>query len=246
MRVAGYASTMMRSATRWTDRVIGERRLRRAGVVVATALVLPSVAVSATISATADFPPGYAAHHTYAEARATLRDLAATHPAIVQLSNIGRSHEGRKLFVVKISDNARREEPEPEVYIDGGIHGHEHLSTEQTLAVIDWLVDGYAADARILAIVDSTEIWIAPLVNPDGATFDISGGSFHRWRKNRQPNGAGQAVATGRQPQLRLPMGLLRRVECQPTLRLLPRTRNMVDAGVASDSRLRARPDHGW
>jgi carboxypeptidase T len=109
-------------------------------------------------------------------------------PGIVRLTSMGRSYEGRKLFIVKISDNVAVDESEREVYVDGGIHAHEHISTEQALALIHWLADGYGTDDRTTAIVDSTEIWIAPMVNPDGAMFDISGEEFHRWRKNRQPS----------------------------------------------------------
>ena len=42
-------------------------------------------------------------------------------------------------------------------------------------------------DTRITDIVDSREIWIVPMLNPDGAEYDMSGGVFRHWRKNRQP-----------------------------------------------------------
>lgn len=164
--------------------------------VAAIGLLLALGTPPATMAISADFPAAYQAHHTYAELEAALRVLAAAHPAIVQLGSMGRSYEGRKLFIVKISDNVASDEPEPEVYVDGGIHAHEHLSTEQALALIHWLVDQYGTDARSTAIIDSTEIWIAPMINPDGAMFDIAGGKFHSWRKNRQPNAAGSAVGT--------------------------------------------------
>ena len=150
-----------------------------------------ALASPAPVAAATDFPVGYRAHHTFAELRSELRSIAASHPDIARLTPLGRSHEGRKLFVLKISDNVALDESEPEAYVDGGIHGQEHLSTEQALALIRWLVDGYGADDRVSAIVDSTEIWVAPMVNPDGAMHDISGGDFRRWRKNRQPNGDG-------------------------------------------------------
>lgn len=141
-----------------------------------------------TTAVTPDFPGGYRAHHTFPELRQALEDLTAAHPEIANLRTMGRSYEGRKMFVVKISDNVAVNEDEAEVYIDGGIHAHEHLSTEQSLALVEWLLDGYGSDARTTSIIDSTEIWIAPMVNPDGATHDFAGGVFHQWRKNRQPN----------------------------------------------------------
>jgi len=143
-----------------------------------------------------DWPEGYQLNHTYTEVRAELKQLAAEHPDIVRLRSIGRSYERRKLWVVKISDHAAADEPEPEVYVQGGLHANEHTGTEQSMALIQSLVGGYGADARITSIVDSTEIWVAPMVNPDGALYDISGGVFHAWRKDRKPSSGSAEVGT--------------------------------------------------
>ena len=39
-------------------------------------------------------------------------------------------------------------------------------------------------------------VWIIPSLNPDGAEFDVAGGSYALWRKNRQPNAGSSAVGT--------------------------------------------------
>src|SRR4029453_642514 len=109
------------------------------------------------------------------------------HPDLVSRFSIGKSYKGRDIWAVKISDNVGVDEAEPEVMLDGSIHGEEHMATEMTLSIMHWVVDGYGTDARITNIVDSREIWIVFTVNPDGAEYDISGGKFHFWRKNRQP-----------------------------------------------------------
>ncbi len=61
------------------------------------------------------------------------------------------------------------------------------MGVELALKVMRWLTDGYGTTTRITNIVNSREIWIIFLANPDGAEHDISGGKFHHWRKNRQP-----------------------------------------------------------
>jgi predicted deacylase len=154
------------------------------------------IASAGPAAAADDWPDGYQLHHTYAEIQVELEQLAAAHPDLVNVRSMGRSYEGRKLWVAKISDHVAADEPEPEAYIQGGVHANEHTSTEQSLAVIHWLVDDYGNDPRTTAIVDSTEIWVAPMVNPDGATFDISGGAFHNWRKDRKPNTGSAEVGT--------------------------------------------------
>ncbi len=117
-----------------------------------------------------------------------LQDAQAAHPDIVKVSSIGKSAEGRDIWVVKVSDNVAVDEPEPEVMFDSLHHAREHLSLEQSLAILRWLTDGYGSDARITKIVDSREIWIIPSVNPDGAEWDLTGDPYREWRKNRQVN----------------------------------------------------------
>jgi hypothetical protein len=70
------------------------------------------------------------------------------------------------------------------------------MGLEMTLKIMHWLVDGYGKDPRITKIVDTREVWIILAVNPDGAEYDIAGGRFHFWRKNRQPNKGTTAIGT--------------------------------------------------
>ncbi|TFJ94937.1 molybdenum cofactor sulfurase [Platysternon megacephalum] len=48
-----------------------------------------------------------------------------------------------------------------------------------------------ATDNRVKNVLGKTVIWIIPMQNPDGAMYDIKGGRFQSWRKNRQPVGYG-------------------------------------------------------
>ena len=143
---------------------------------------------------------------------AEIKATQAAHPDIVQLRSIGKSYQGRDLWVAKVSDNVATDEPEPEVMFDGLHHAREHLSLEQTLAILRWLSQGYGTDQRITDIVNAREIWIVFAVNPDGAEYDLTGSPYRAWRKNRQPNAGHDRDRHRHQPQLRLPLGVLRRV----------------------------------
>jgi carboxypeptidase T len=170
------------------------RRQRAAPVLMTsllTAMLAGFVTPAPPARAVGEFPPGYEGFHTYAEMSAEVAAVAAAHPGIVERFSIGTSHEGRTLWAAKISDNVATDEAEPEVLYDGLHHSDEHMGLEMTLGILHWLTDGYGTDARITRIVDSREIWIVFAVNPDGAEWDIRGGRFHHWRKNRQPNGDG-------------------------------------------------------
>jgi carboxypeptidase T len=83
----------------------------------------------------------------------------------------------------------------PGVLFDALTHGLEHLSLEMPLAIMGWLLDGYGHDPTITRLVETRAIFIVFDVNPDGAAFDIAGGRFHEWRKNRQPEPGG-AIGT--------------------------------------------------
>ncbi len=147
-------------------------------------------------SAASEFPAGKEGYHSYAEVGADLAAVAAAHPDIVSRFSIGQSYKGRQLWAVKISDNVNVDEAEPEVLFDGGIHADEHMGTEMALRIMHWLVDGYGVDPRITSIVNTREIWIVPMMNPDGAQFDIRKGRFHYWRKNRQPTPGTSSIGT--------------------------------------------------
>jgi carboxypeptidase T len=138
-----------------------------------------------------EFPAGWEGFHTYAEMSADINAVVAAaavaHPNIIRKFSIGRSYQGRELWAVKISDNVDLDENEPEVLFDGLHHAREHMAVEMTLAIMHWLVDGYGSDSTITNLVNSREIWIVFNVNPDGGEYDISGGRYHFWRKNRQP-----------------------------------------------------------
>ncbi|WP_410638283.1 M14 family metallopeptidase [Amycolatopsis sp. lyj-346] len=136
-----------------------------------------------------DFPAGYTGYHTYAETQTELQKAVANFPALTKLGSAGNSYEGRALSLIKISDNAATDENEPEVLFTCNQHAREHLTTEMCLHIVQRLTSGYATNSAIKRLVDSTEIWVIPSVNPDGSEYDISGGTFHSWRKNRQGSG---------------------------------------------------------
>ena len=125
---------------------------------------------------------------------------------------------------------------------DGTHHADEHMATEMTLHILHWLVDGYGHDPRITSIVDTREIWIVFVVNPDGAEYDISGGKFHHWRKNRQPTPGTTLDRDGPQPELRLPLGRRRPDQREPGGDHLPRDEGLLDARGPRDARLPGQP----
>ena len=96
-----------------------------------------------------------------------------------------------------MSDNVAIDEAEPEVMFDGLHHSaraHEPRDDAPDPALARRRAT--ARTARITDIVNTREAWIIFAVNPDGAEYDIGAGTFHHWRKNRQPNAGTTAIGT--------------------------------------------------
>ncbi|MDH3690389.1 MAG: M14 family zinc carboxypeptidase [Gammaproteobacteria bacterium] len=126
-------------------------------------------------------------YRTYDEVVAALNQLE-TSSNIAKVVTIGTSVKGNSIPAIKISDDPTVEDPsEPDVLIIGGHHAREWISIEVPLRLAEYLVSHYD-DPEIQSLVDSREIWIVPILNPDGYIFTqdlMMGDRF--WRKNRRP-----------------------------------------------------------
>jgi carboxypeptidase T len=147
-----------------------------------------------------NFPPKDSRYHNYAEMVADIKAVEAAHPSIVDVFSIGKSYQGRDIWAAKISDNVGTDEDEPEVLFDALHHAREHMTVEQALYLLHLLADNYGHDGTITNLVNSREVWIVFMLNPDGAEYDLTCGGSHApycaWRKNRQPNCSGCGVGT--------------------------------------------------
>lgn len=156
------------------DVVIGEEEL----------ISLSTLAVG-TIVQTKEADPDRAPdsrYTTYAELTSLIQSYAERFPSIVRIESIGKSHEGRDIWALKISDNASVDEDEPAIFFNAMHHAREVMTTEVTLDIIDQLVTKYQSDDAVTQWVDGTEIWVVPMVNPDGNNKVWTSNSM--WRKN--------------------------------------------------------------
>jgi hypothetical protein len=176
----------------------------RKSLLIITLLVLQGSSLSVMISfsetATAGpLPLGTTAYHSYNETVDELNQIATDHPSITKLISIGKSYEGRDIWAMKVSDNPEiEEEDEPEVYFNGNHHAREWLTIEVCLYILNYLTDNYSTNLTIANIVNNRQIWVVPIVNPDGRVWDSEEDdpANHRnqpwgWRKNRMDNGDG-------------------------------------------------------
>ncbi len=132
--------------------------------------------------------------HTFSETIEFLDDFHAAHPLITtEKFSVGTTYEGRTMWAMKISDNPEIDELEPEILIDGLHHAREVICPEVIMHFMSWLGDNYGTDEEATFLVNEREIWVIPIVNPDGFVYNEAqnpnGGGM--WRQNRQPVGGG-------------------------------------------------------
>jgi carboxypeptidase T len=175
---------------------IAHRRSRGLALVAAIAGLLATTAGPVGAAVAPEFPAKDSRYHDYPEMVAAIQAVEAAHPSIVDLFSIGKSYAGRDLWAAKVSDNVATDENEPEVMFVAAHHADEHLSVEQALYLFKALANDYGSDSKVTTLVNTREIWIIFMLNPDGAQFDITGDPYRNWRKNRQPNSGSTHVGT--------------------------------------------------
>jgi len=105
-----------------------------------TNLILPSVDDNSLIAAPTT---GRYEYHTYDKMTQELQELALNHSDIMKLTSIGKTYEGRDIWMVTFSDNVMSDENEPEVLLMGAHHGNEKPSFEVLIYFINYIVNKY-------------------------------------------------------------------------------------------------------
>jgi len=97
--------------------------------------------------------------------------------------------ENREILALKVSDNVEAEEGEPGALFLGCHHAREWISVEVPFLLAKYLLENYATKAEVKRLVDAAEIWVVPMVNPDGHDYSVR--VYRYWRKNRRANNDG-------------------------------------------------------
>lgn len=130
----------------------------------------------------------------YNEFLAHIDSMAAKFPNLItakQPIDTFHSIQGKDIFWLKISDNPAIDETEPELLYTALHHAREPASLSQLIFYMWYLLENYGTDPEVTYLVDNTEMYFVPMVNPDGylynQTTNPNGGGM--WRKNRRPHG---------------------------------------------------------
>lgn len=131
--------------------------------------------------------------------RQAIQHLANTYPALVtEVELPEHSVENRKIYALKIGSGAGTDRRG--VLFLGGTHARELINPDLLVALALKLCDAYTNGAgltfggrtyepgTIKLLVEALDIWMIPLVNPDGRDFVQKNNGDPWWRKNRAAN----------------------------------------------------------
>ena len=119
--------------------------------------------------------PRFDIFYRYEELTRLLFDYSAAAPDLVQVQSIGRSHEGREIWVVTLTNTATGEPADkPAFWADGNIHAAELTASTTVLYYLHHLVTRYGQDREVTGLLDTRAVYLCPRLNPDGAELALA------------------------------------------------------------------------
>ncbi|PJF26310.1 MAG: carboxypeptidase, partial [Phototrophicales bacterium] len=114
-------------------------------------------------------------YYRYADLTAILQGYAAEYPHLVRLESIGKSYEGRDIWLITATAlETGAPEDKPALWVDGNIHASEVSPSSACLYLIERLVKGYSTDDTITRALKTRVFYICPRVSPDGAEWALA------------------------------------------------------------------------
>jgi murein tripeptide amidase MpaA len=123
--------------------------------------------------------PRFDTFYRYDALTRLLFDYADAHPELVTVTSIGKSFEGRDLWVAAITNGATGPDiDKPAFWADGNIHAAELTASTAVLYYLHRLVTGYGRQddegRQITHLLDTRTVYLCPRLNPDGAELALA------------------------------------------------------------------------
>ncbi|XP_063590473.1 carboxypeptidase B1-like [Penaeus indicus] len=122
----------------------------------------------------------------YQEIVSYIEGLSSKYPNKVQVDEIGRSVEGRPIYLITVNKKTKtRKVDKPVIFIEAGAHAREWVSPAAALYLVERLLESPS-------LLRNAEWRVVPLLNPDGYVY--SWNHDRLWRKNRAPSSVPECV----------------------------------------------------
>src|SRR3990167_5387826 len=126
-----------------------------------------SFSLAAVAPASAQLSIAFDKYHSYAEMTAFLREAAQKYPDLASLSSIGKSYQGRELWMLTVtSRKTGAPDDKPALYVNGCLDSSEVVTSEGVLFTIKHLLESHGRDARVTRLLDRRTLYIVPRIMP--------------------------------------------------------------------------------
>ena len=113
--------------------------------------------------------------HRYDDLTGLVHAFAREFPDLVSVASIGKSHEGRDIWVATVTNTKRGDAADkPAFWVDGNIHATEVAASAANLYLLHILTSQYGIDAEVTRAVDTRTFYVCPRINPDGAEWALA------------------------------------------------------------------------
>lgn len=146
---------------------------------------------------------------TYSVYLQMMQHFASEYPSLCCIDTIGTSVQGRLILCARLTSQQLPDSMKPQFFYSSTIHGDELTGFPLMLRLIDTLLAGYGNNSQYTHLLDSLQVYINPLANPDGTYYssnDAVGGS-QRYNANyvdlnrNYPDPFGTAPLDEQQPE---------------------------------------------
>lgn len=122
----------------------------------------------------------------YEDLTRTLHALAEGHPSLCRVESVGKSVEGREIWLVELTNTRTGPaDDKPAFWVDGNTHAGEVTGSMAALYLIEHLLEGYDQDDLVTRLLDEQVFYVLPRLSPDGAERYLT--TPHTLRSNPAP-----------------------------------------------------------
>uniref|UniRef100_A0AAX7T7K7 Peptidase M14 domain-containing protein n=1 Tax=Astatotilapia calliptera TaxID=8154 RepID=A0AAX7T7K7_ASTCA len=126
----------------------------------------------------------YEVYHSLEEIQSWMFMMNTTHPNLVDVFSVGKSYEGRPLYVLQLGKKRRLQKKA--VWIDCGVHAREWIGPAFCQWFVKEAINSYQYDSVMTRLLNQLNFYIMPVFNVDGYRFSWITDRF--WRKTRSKN----------------------------------------------------------
>lgn len=120
-------------------------------------------------------------YYSSGEMEQILREFHLLYPELTELYEIGKSFQGRPLWVMEVTAEITGPAMEkPALYLDGGIHSGEFTGSQVALFALGHLLTRYGWDPEVTDLLERYAFYVRPKFNPDGSDLALIQDQFLR------------------------------------------------------------------